>query len=253
MLNYIRAELYRALHRKNIYVLLGLLLLGELLLSLGSDAWPGPAFLDMVGMMAAMLPVGNYLTVLLAHFTLSDPYRHDTLKNEVSFGLSRHKIYLGKLLSALSVCLLVCCIAAGTYLAVNWLACAHTDPARDRMAWQVAGYVLADALPLWLGTLGLSLLVLMGIHSGTGGMILLLALLSILPMGFGLMTAITLPGFRTVGEWGLQVSLVGINNMALLFTGILDTTTIGKDWLLGMGWLAGSTALGLLLFRRKEL
>ena len=96
MLNYIKAELWKVLHRRGVYVLLALLLLCTalffMLYSYGgfSSLAKGISVTMVVGMLAAPLLV-----------QLVDGGTADTLKNELSFGLRRGTVYWGKLCAAL--------------------------------------------------------------------------------------------------------------------------------------------------------
>ena len=116
MLNYIKAELWKVLHRRGVYVLLALLLLCTalffMLYSYGgfSSLAKGISVTMVVGMLAAPLLV-----------QLVDGGTADTLKNELSFGLRRGTVYWGKLCAALLLGLAFCLVLVGGSLAGGWL------------------------------------------------------------------------------------------------------------------------------------
>lgn len=252
MLNYIRAELFKAFHRKAVYLLLASLLAGEMLFCLLWHHWPSTEFLNMVSMLTLATPVGLCLTIPLVHFVVSDPYRNDVLKNEVSFGLPRERIYLGKLIASGLVCLLVCGAAVGAYLGGNWLICAHS-PETGRESLALAEGILLASLPLWLGMLGLSVLVFLTAKNSTTGIIILLLGLSMVPVVFDLLTCLNFSWAKAVGEWGLRLSLITASDN-LPASGVRpDDAVIRWNWVLGMIWLLGSTAAGMPLFRRHEM
>ena len=123
MLNYIKAELWKVLHRRGVYVLLALLLLCTalffMLYSYGgfSSLAKGISVTMVVGMLAAPLLV-----------QLVDGGTADTLKNELSFGLRRGTVYWGKLCAALLLGLAFCLVLVGGSLAGGWLFLPRGEP-----------------------------------------------------------------------------------------------------------------------------
>ena len=151
MLNYISAELYTVRRRKSTWALLALLLgLESLYILLFAH---GECY-ELLNAFVTTLTLGLPMALLLSALVCSDMGRSGTLKNELSAGLPRSRIYLGKLLSALIVALIALALAVGLCLAAGGLLFRHSDPAQDRSALAVVGYCLAAALPLWVGGLG---------------------------------------------------------------------------------------------------
>ena len=151
MLNYISAELYKVRRRKSTWALLALLLgLESLYILLFAH---GECY-ELLNAFVTTLTLGLPMAMLLSALVCSDMGRSGTLKNELSAGLPRSRIYLGKLLSALIVALIALSLVVGLCLAAGGLLFRHSDPAQDRAALAVVGYCLAAALPLWGGGLG---------------------------------------------------------------------------------------------------
>ena len=251
MLNYLRAELYKLFRRRPLYVMTGLLIAGEGLFCLSwAYGWPGAEFSDMVSLMTVTMPVGLYLTIPLAWLAASDTGRGGPLKNEVSFGLSRTRIYLGKLCAAAVVSLLVCGVVFGFYLGSNWLLCTHTDREAEWVALAVLGYTAAASLPLWLGMLGVCMLAFLSLRSTVGAVVFLILGLSLGELLPNLFTSIQWGPLQQLGWLGRQLSLLEPFGR---FTGHLSWASMGRDWLLGLGWLAAATAVGIIIFRKREL
>ena len=133
MLNYIRAELWKLRRRKYLWVLLAVMLGLEGLFAVMS-AWHRD-FSDLVELGAATMLLGLYLSIFLADMVFSDQYKIGTLKNEISFGLPRRRIYLGKLCAALLTGLASCALLLGFYLG----AASTTQPSSARLARMAAG------------------------------------------------------------------------------------------------------------------
>ena len=122
MLNYLRAELYKLCHRKSFWITLGVFVALEALLVWGFtfvNANGGRAFFDdcVMDIIPRILPLGGYLTLLAGDMVFAGQYRNATLKNEVSFGIPRWRIYLGKFIAQLITALILCLAMVGFYVA----------------------------------------------------------------------------------------------------------------------------------------
>ena len=93
--------------------------------------------------------MGLYLAVVVADEVFSDQYKNDTLKNEVSFGLPRRRIYLGKLVTAAGIGLLLAFLTLLVYAVL----CRVLLPGAvgDWVQVQTFLFRLLGALPLWMG------------------------------------------------------------------------------------------------------
>lgn len=85
------------------------------------------------------LSMGYYLTMIVADMIFSDEYKHQTLKNTVSYGISRVKIYLGKLISGLMAGVLVMTVTVAVTV-VTALLVFGSDA-------EFSGYLLNTMLP----------------------------------------------------------------------------------------------------------
>ena len=109
-----KSEWFRTFHRKYLYITTGclcaLVILASVFLKVNEDVmydmtdYMGTFLLSIV---TTGLSMGYYLTMIVADMIFSDEYKHQTLKNTVSYGISRVKIYLGKLISGLMAGVLV--------------------------------------------------------------------------------------------------------------------------------------------------
>ena len=119
MLDYLRAECYKLLHRS--YLWITLLVVGglELVLVL-LWAWLNG---DTVNVTASvgfttvlyLLSMGYYATVITSDIVFSDQYKSNTLKNEVAYGIPRVRIYLGKLFAGCLLSVAACALLLGWY------------------------------------------------------------------------------------------------------------------------------------------
>lgn len=179
----------------------------------------------------------------------------DTLKNELSFGLTRGRVYLGKLAAALILGLALCGVLLVFCLGGGWLLLAHDQPENERINAAVLAFALLGALPLWCSAAGVCHLAAMNIRSPGawvtayymmfffGQPILVLLVNLFVDRTFnidsgGLLQAVLLPYSLTMPQY---------------LSGWLSWEYQLWCWGIGLGWLGGSTLLGWLLLRRRDV
>lgn len=256
--NYLRAEFYKVLRRKRLWVILGVLLGLEALLVLG---WASihingkrVDFSSGVGTLAFMLDVGFYMTVITANLVFAGQYRNGTLKNEVSFGLPRGRMYLGKLLAQTGLSVLFCGAMLGVYLGL----CALTqsrDPAEDAQVMERLGLWLAAAFPLWVGVQAMACALLFLVGNETGALFISLGVVAVLPGAVWLASMVSSGSSGSALGDGLMAVYRHMPTVVLssAIDAPRDGTLLGRAWLVGAGWTAVFTALGLAGFRRREI
>ena len=258
MLNYIRAEFYKVLRRRYVWVTLAVVLALEALFALG---WASihingtkVDFSSGIETLVFLLDAGFYAALLTGDMVFAGQYRHGTLKNEVSFGLSRARVYLGKLLTQTALSVLFCAVMVGFYLALCAMTQSH-DPLSDAGAFQRAGYCFAAAFPLWVGVQAMTCAMMFLIKSETGAVFAALGIVAVLPNMVWL-ASVLISGSdgRPLGEALMAV----YHHMPTVVLSAAaenpaDWGLCGKAWLVGAVWLAAFTAIGLLGFHKKEI
>ncbi len=260
MLNYLRAELYKLFRRKYFWGLTAIVLALEGLLVaayLFINAHGGHAYFnDSVNdVILRMLGVGGVCAVLTGDVVFAAQYRNATLKNEVSFGLPRWRIYLGKLAAQLIASVLLCLVAVGGYVAACRLLLPVWPEGGDLAeVWRMLGRGLLAALPLWVGVQGMVCACFFLIRGEGVALFTALCLFWALP---GIMQFVggLFSGYP-MGDLLLKV-------LPWTPSAMLDATRLHlkagfypwltRTCLVGGVWLAVSTALGLWRFRRKEI
>lgn len=247
MLNYLKAEGFKLCRRKYPYVFTAALWLCELLVLI--PVWMvnqqsrRNEFSNMISILGMTVILGLFAVVIISDMVFSDQYKHNTLKNEVSYGLSRSRIYLGKLCAAILAAVVLAVLIIGFYLALSWILMPHG--ADTAAAMENMGLLLLKALPLWLGAAGVTIACYLNIRSNVAATFAAVGFIAVAPLllkGIGLVTETELP-YR-------------LSNFFLLtpFQGAINLSgNTGLMWLIGMGWLIGSIVVGLLLFQRKEI
>ena len=255
MREYLSAECYKLFRRKYFYgaLIVCLLLEGLLLWSSWFTSINGnthSTFAMAAFMLQTLLTVGMYATLVTGDLAFSDQYRFTTLKNEVSYGIPRSRIYLGKLAAATLAAVIAAAVMLGFYLLGAWLLLPHG--AGDGEALALAGYWIAGAFPLWLGAQGVAILCCFHMRSAAAGAFLSVFLLAVLPCIFQMLGYLVHPAFLAVYHC-FPGDMLGRFPSDMLGQPVIDWSYAGRCWLVGLAWLIGSTAVGMVLFRKKEI
>ena len=264
MLNYISGELYKTFHRRytKIFLLVTVLLcmLGNALLRLlfSMAGTLNTAYSFYFGIM--LMPMCFALLTIIVDAVFSDEYKHGTLKNAVSFGVSRGEIYFGKLIVEIVLMLITILVVV-----VAWSAGAvlftQLGP-HTAVQWEEIRLFLektALSVPLWLGMLGVLNLLVFAFRSNT-------------LFGFSAMLVFTFPGPVLGLLVNVEPALGAVYQLTL--SRQFEQLTGGAGFMLGgpgpaarpvqpeiipwcllagMGWFVLSSAAGYLLFRRREI
>lgn len=263
MVKYLNAECYKAFRRKYFYLFLGaiLALAAAFMLLLRvegmhqSQTGDGMIIIqrvsvsELLGVLAMALSVGLYFCLIAADMVFSEQYKYNTLKNEVSFGLPRLRIYLGKLLSSVLVAVVMCAVLVGGYLL---LAFALFPTGADRLgeSLRTFGLCLAAAFPLWLGGLGFFTMLQFLLRGSTAATVVYVMVIGLLGGGFLSLMSMFIPALEPLEKLMTTISL---NTPFNLMRTQSPESLMGYAWALGLGWLAVSTLVGLVGFRKKEI
>ena len=250
MLNYIKAELWKVSRRQVFYILLALLVLCTAVFT-GTSSLKG--FPSLAAAVSNTMITGFLAAPLLVQ--LVDGGGADTLKNELSFGLSRGRIYWGKLCASLLLGAGICALLVGGSLLAGWLLLPRGDADTGWYGWCLVGFCLLGALPVWCGLFAMChtlALLVRSTAAWVAGYYLtffvgqpILVFLAMLLFNvyeatetFSLVTAILMP-------------------YSLLMPAVLTDWQTGQYqlwcWGVGLGWVALGAGAGLILFRRKDV
>ena len=257
MVKYFNAECYKAFRRSYIYIFTGVFLAlvacFMFLLRVESRSVVDDTItmrVDMstlIGVILQGLTMGLYLLMIAADIVFSEQYKNNTLKNEVSYGIPRLRIYFGKLLAAFFVALVLCAVLIGSYLGMGIL----LFPAGEAMgeSLRIFALCLLASLPLWMGGLGLFQMLLFFLKGSTTATVFYIMVLG---AGSGILDlfGIFLPSMKPVADLIRTISLSTPFNL-MLQQG--PESVMGYAWALGMAWLGLSTLVGVVGFQKKEI
>lgn len=261
MVNYLSAECYKAFHRKYFYIFLAVILslaaafmvllrvegLRETQTAEGMIMIQQVSVSELLGILSMSLSMGLYFLLIAADIVFSDQYKYNTLKNEVSYGLPRTRIYLGKLVSSALVAVVLCALLVGGYLGLSFL----LFPAGEELGTglQTLGAWLAASFPLWMGGLGLGLFLQFTMKS-TAATITYVLIIGFLGSGFLDLMTVFLPSLEPVAK---AMRTISLNTPFSMMREQSPEEVMGYAWALGMAWLGASTLAGLVCFQKKEI
>ena len=207
------------------------------------------SFGECLSLLIPFFSAGIYLAVIVADAVFSDQYKTGTLKNEVSYGLPRVRIYLGKLATAAAAGLLLVFLTLLAYAVL----CRLLIPAgpEDWQAVQTFLFRLLAAVPLWLGALALTMAVMFNIAHTIPMMVVVLGCL-------GGLSSVLRMVMRTGVDWlarGAEMlyHLLLTAPMDVMEVPLWSPAWLGWTWGVGLLWTLGAAAAGLALFARRDI
>lgn len=253
MLNYLSAELWRMMRRRVACAGWGIYLLLTFLTGL---TLRGNPFSECLLAFQNAMVMGLYVALPLADWAGSGVDRAGSLANEVSFGLPRTRIYLGKLSAALLVGTILFLLTTvvfflGALAPSAVLALSREDRALASMALLIA---MLHSLPRYVGAVSLAYFLVFSIRPAGAGTVLYYLYIV---LGELTLASVRIMSMGVLGD--LLNRLVGVLQPFLLSNAYFVygygnvPPTLGNSWLTGALWLVLTTGLGLLLFRRREI
>ena len=253
MLNYLSAELWRMTRRRSALLLWGIYLLLVFLIGL---TLRGTGAMTALENFRNFMLMGIYLAFPLADWAIGGAVRAGGLGNEVSFGLSRSRIYLGKLCSALLAGTVLFLLTTVVFFCGALAPAALLELSGDDRALVGAGLGLSMliSLPRYLGAAALACMLLFSLRSTGLGTVLYFLYITL-----GELTLATVR-VMNMGAVGALINRLAeavrpflLTSPYFVYSNSGGALELGNSWLAGGGWLLLTTGLGLALFRRREI
>lgn len=258
MISYIRSEIYRLLHSKGSYLFI--MVCAALLISAN-------VVLAVVGQMEVNFPYNNtgfslslfysdlpivfILCVSVASIVFGNEHTNHTMKNSVSYGISRGSIYFGKLIAEIIYALIAFVSIAGLYIGSAYLLLEHSET-NDMELLINACFV---ALPLLLFALATTNCFLFIIETTGGAITAIMGVLIALPLVSNFL-GMKFEFFRNLGKilpWNLMNNMgfdYQTKQMILPWEGV---TGYLNYWMYGILQMALFILIGFVVFRKKEI
>lgn len=252
MLNVIKSEIYKTRHRVYLFVFLGiccLLGLGAVyLFALSGGGQSRIYYEDILRLPLAALSFGVYFALIPCDIVFSEEYKHQTMKNTLTFGISRRSLYFGKLITSILVALFSAALIIGVFVGSAYLFLGVKDAAAAGEITQRMLLSLACSLPLWIGALSVLNMMSFQFRNSTIMSLSYVGLFAILSLLMTLMGYYVSPVFDIIHDWMIMPQFDVIKSAASI-----SGPLILKCTAIGFGYTVGSTVIGLLLFRKRDI
>lgn len=245
MVKYLNAELFKVRHRVYLFGFLAVVLGGisAMFMMLKANSGPGTTAESVLWVLPLALSVGLYLVVAISDMVFSDQYKYNTLKNEVSYGLPRFRIYFGKLIATAIMCVALCAVILAYYFSLSVALFPQEGTLLEMM--KLLGQMLLQALPLWLGGLGLYQALLFLVRGSTAATVIYVLVVGALDSVLKLL-GMLMPALAET----IQKILTCLLQTNFAVAGSID---LPHAWLVGMVWLAVATLVGAVVFQKREI
>ena len=245
MLNIIKAEIYKYIHRPYFYVLTlvvsSIILLCEALFSSNMTS--------RVFVISKACPAGmNFALILIILFSLvfSEEYKYNSLKNLITSNVSKENIYLGKLLVQIVIILFTGVILIGVFLSGLLLLNPGDGYSNDILIRFLIKMIAS--LPLLLSGLALSNLLMIGIKKEGIAIVIYIMILLLSSDIIKLLS-------RTIWDKLSIINDYFFNTQILIVNYSIDVTNgeIIQATLVGFISFVAFAILGGLFFKRAEV
>ena len=257
MLNYIKSELYRILHKKSSYLFIAicslLLLSSNVVLALVKQTDESFRFANtdfaLSNFMTSQVIV-YFLCVTVASLIFGGEYVNRTMKNSITYGVSRETIYLGKLVVVIIYAIITFTIIFGVHAGSAYLLLENSKSEIMKILLQT----IAAVLPFFLFALAATNSFYFMFESNG------LAIGSVLGLMIGLpiisnFLAMKFSFFEKLASI-LPMNLINgidydFNNLTIILA--FENNPYLKYWLAGIVQMVIMVILGITVFRKKEL
>jgi len=258
MLSYIQSEIYRIFRNKGSYLFIlissALLVSANVILAVvksAEETFPYATTKYSLGLIYTDFVIILFLCISLASMVFGNEHGNHTMKNSISYGISRGTIYFGKLIVEIIYSIIAFVVICGIHTASAYLLLEDSGSGHLMLLLKAS----LAAVPVFLSALGISncfLFILESTGAAIGaisGILLLLTLaINMLAMKFSFFFEVSryLP-LNLLNNLGYDRE-----NFQLIFpfdngNGYLNY------WLIGLAELIVISAIGFIVFRKKEV
>lgn len=247
MLNYIKAELYRNLNRKYIWVYSGVIALLALLLNILFKSASATDFglADLLGIVVQMLVVPIFLVATFIETTTAEEQKNLTLKNAVSFGISRSKIALSKVIVTVIQSFIAAIIIFTVLLGSGLILLGIKEGTGGIIG--IASIRILVAIPLWIGAISVGTFIALVINNSTAAAFVYAGVFTVVSAITKILTMLVSDKFGYISKFYITTQL------SALKTPDLSNEALYKAAGIGIAYTILFTALSMVYIKRKEI
>lgn len=247
MLNYIKAELYRNFNR--VYYWSFVIIISALALLFNTVMVATPSTMDVnqlmfIGIQLINLPI--FLVLMMVDIVTSEENKNSTLRNVVSFGMSRNKIILSKIITTIILSTIAAVIILTVFLGSGAILFGF---GKDFSLYMVKDFSLRllVALPLWIGAISVGTFLGILFKNNTLSSFIYFGMFSITGNIIRLLSLIVSQKLMYIHKFLITINLSKIK---------VDTVTsydLSFAALVGVGFTIVFTILSMVYFNKKEV
>lgn len=258
MISYIRSECYRLLRVKGSYLFI--LICSTLLISANvvlaivghvEENFPYNNTGFSLSLFYSYLPIIFLLCISVASIVFGNEYTHHTMKNSISYGISRGSIYFGKFIVELVYAVIALVTIAGLYIGSSYLLLENSHSGDPELL--VRAYFVA--LPLLLFALATTNCFLFITESTGAAITAVISVLVAFPMVSNFL-GMKFQLFRMLSKilpWNLVNLIVFDYEKYELILPWEGNAGYLNYWLYGVLWMVIFVLIGFIVFRKKEI
>jgi ABC-2 type transport system permease protein len=167
MLNYIRAELYRNFNRLYFWIFTGVLSALALfinILTIATDS-PGISLSMLLDSALYVLVVPVFLVAGIVDMVTAEENKNQTLRNVITFGVSRYKLILSKVIVSVILAFISAFIILGLFYGSAAVLFGIDEGVKTVLP--MVSIRLLTAVPLWIGAISIGTFLGMAINNNT--------------------------------------------------------------------------------------
>lgn len=253
MMNYIKSEVYRITHTKELYLVTGIMAALVLLFNGAIHFWGGRyavtsfSYSNLVSNPMVFVAAGT----VIAYILYEDSHKNGNLKNTVAGGISRIKIFAGECIISAAVSTLVMAVTLAVWILSAEFLLEHTGPVvLDDLLWEIPMVYLIAIAGLISGIVFMELF-----EKSVIGIIGWFLIWIAVPKMF-VYLALRFEAFYPTAMW-MPSNFFGVNgvqvNMQTCIT-VWDTASgMARCVISGIVGIVVFTAAGILAVRKKDL
>lgn len=246
MLNYVKSEVYKHLNRKYIYITVAatsaLFISVFFLLRFVAHL---NTFTPVLENSSVFLESSVYFVLIILGITCCEEHKYTTLKNVISFGFPRKKLYMGKLLSTWVICFITAIAILTCYLLSGFIILSPSSDFTFNILWSFL-YRFILAVPLWMGAASLGVLLCFIFKNET-------VLSLIYSFSFLLVSkVIEMLGDLIDKRFYCLMNFIITPKFKLLNSNILTNKNIEEILFIGIAYIVVPTILGTLYIKKAE-
>ncbi|MDF2674079.1 MAG: putative type transport system permease protein [Clostridiales bacterium] len=248
MFNYIKAEFYRNFSRAQLWVFSGVIAAMALTLNILMSVAGNANSIDLgwlFEMMTQMLIVPIFLVATFIDITTAEESKNLTLKNAVSFGVSRSKIALSKVIVTVGLSFVSAFIIFTVFFGSGAIIFGTGEGSLPIIA--NASLRILAAIPLWIGAISVGTFIALFISNSTAAAFVYAGAFTVTSGIVNLLTILVSDKFNYISDILITTQLANLKQPSV------GNEILNKAIVIGIVYTILFTILSMLYIKKKEI